>query len=542
MNFLLLHLPSLPIVVPMIAGALMLLLSESNRVPRATVTLAATLIQLAAGITLLYLTTDSVPHVWPEGIGVYAIGGWQAPFGIVLVVDRLSALMISLNAALALPAIVYSFARWDRLGVHYHSLLQFLLMGLNGAFLTGDLFNLFVFFEILLAASYALLLHGGGAQRVKIALHFIVVNLAASFAFLIGVAMIYGVLGTLNIADIAARWPGLQGVDRGLAEAGAAILGIAFLVKAGTWPLNFWLPGTYTAAGSPVAAIFSITTKVGVYAILRLALLFEGSTAPYGGTLLFYFAIATMMFGIAGILAARQLARLVAFNVILSSGTLLASIALGYPALLAPAFFYLLISVLATGAFFMLTGMTERMRTAVPETADAATPPPATYAAFAVGEPPQPDTPDAEVGIAIPAATAFLGLAFVCCALLITGMPPLAGFVAKFALASAVFQDGVDNVAPRAWLLMATLLAGGIAGLVALTRIGMRLFWSVTGRITPRLRVIEAGPVAYLILLCIALTIGAGPTMTYLDSAASTIREPGAYIRAVLEDARRSTP
>jgi multicomponent K+:H+ antiporter subunit D len=298
-------------------------------VPRVTITLVATLIQLAAGITLLYLTTDSVPQVWPEGIGVYAIGGWPAPFGIVLVVDRLSALMISLNAALALPAIVYSFARWDRLGVHYHSLLQFLLMGLNGAFLTGDLFNLFVFFEILLAASYALLLHGGGVQRVRIALHFIVVNLAASFAFLIGVAMIYGVVGTLNLADIAERWPALQGTDRGLAETGAAILGIAFLVKAGTWPLNFWLPGTYTAAGSPVAAVFSITTKVGVYAILRLTLLFEGATPPYGGTVLFYIAIATMVFGIAGILAARQLARLVAFNVILSSGTLLASIALG---------------------------------------------------------------------------------------------------------------------------------------------------------------------------------------------------------------------
>jgi len=543
MNPWLQHLPSLPIVVPLAAGAAMLLVGESRRAPRMVLALVATLVQLAAAITLLCLTTDSVPGIWPEGIGVYAIGGWPAPFGIVLVVDRLSALMITLNAALALPVLVYSFARWDRLGVHYHALLQFLLMGLNGAFLTGDLFNLFVFFEVLLAASYALLVHGGGTPRVKAALHFIVVNLAASFAFLIGVAMIYGAVGTLNMADIADRWPALQGGDRGIAEAGLAILGIAFLVKAGSWPLNFWLPAAYAAAGAPVAAVFSITTKVGVYAILRMASLLEDPVAPFGGPWLFYGAIATMVFGIVGILAARQLPRLIAFTVILSAGTLLAAIGLGAPGMIAPALFYLLGSVLATGAFFMLTGMTERMRTAVPETADSAAAQPATYEAFSVGEPPDLHAADDEVGVAIPAALAFLGLAFVCCALLVTGLPPLAGFIAKLALLSATFDVlSVGGAHPRAWLLIGALLAGGLAGLIALSRIGMRLFWSVTGRTTPRLRIIEAGPVAFLVLLCIALTVAAGPTMTYLDSAARTLREPQTYIRAVLPDARQPVP
>jgi multicomponent K+:H+ antiporter subunit D len=529
------HLPALPIVVPLVAGAIMLTFGEQRRLPRLMLAASATLIQLIVAVTLLYLTTDAVPNIWPEGIGAYAIGGWAAPFGIVLVVDRLAALMITLNAALALPVLVYSSTRWDRMGVHYHSLLQFLLMGLNGAFLTGDLFNLFVFFEILLASSYALLVHGGGTQRVRTALHFIAVNLAASFAFLIGVAMIYRVTGTLNMADVAARWPTLAGSDHEIAEAGLAILGIAFLVKAGSWPLNFWLPGAYSAAGAPVAAVFSITTKVGVYAVLRMASLLEDHTAPLGGALLFYGAVATMIFGIAGMLAARHLARLVAFTVILSSGTLLAAFSLGVPGMIAPALFYMLASVLATAAFFMLTGMTDRMRTAAPETANSASAQPATYGAFNVGEPPDPHSEEDEVGVAIPAALAFLGLVFVCCTLLVTGLPPLAGFVAKVGLLSAALDSvSARETAAHSWTLIVVLLAGGLVGLIALSRLGMRLFWSVIGRNTPRLRLMEAGPVAFLVLLCFALTLAAGPAMTYLDSTAQMLNQPQTYIRTVL--------
>ena len=542
MNFWLQHLLVLPIVIPLVAAAAMLLFAESRRVPRLLIALTACLGQITVATALLFFTTDSAPYIWREGIGTYSIGGWPAPFGIVLVVDRLSALMITLTAVLALPVLVYSTARWDRLSVHYHPLLQFLLMGLNGAFLTGDLFNLFVFFEILLAASYALLLHGGGTRRVKSALHFIVVNLTATFAFLIGVALIYSVVGTLNMAQIAAIWPSLRSGDRGIAEAGAAILGIAFLVKAACWPLNFWLPSAYTAAEPPVAAVFSITTKVGVYAILRFSSLLQ-EPLPLGGTWLFFGGVATMVFGIGGMLAARQLQRVVAFSVVLSSGTLLAAVGLGASALIAPTLLYMTVSVLASGAFFMLTGMTGRMRDAAPETAHSPSAHPVTYTAFQVGEPPDPQEPDAEVGIAIPAAMAFLGLAFVCCALLVTGMPPLAGFIAKLAVLSAAFQgltSGTDALRP--WLLIALTIVGGFAGLIALCRIGMRLFWSVTGRATPRLRIIEAGPVAFLILLCIVLTAAAGPMMTYVDSAARTLNDPETYIRAVLPRTQRASP
>lgn len=537
------HLPVLPILIPLAAAATMLLFAEPQRTPRLALAFASSLGQLVAAATLLYLTSDAVPQIWAQGIGTYTIGGWRAPFGIVLVVDRLSALMLALNALLALPVLVYSIARSDRLGVYYHPLLQFLLMGVNGAFLTGDVFNLFVFFEIVLAASYALLLHGAAAQRVKAALHFIVVNLSASFAFLLGIAMLYSALGTLNMADIAARWPELQGGNVGIAHAGAAILAIAFLVKAAGWPLNFWLPATYTAAHPAVAAIFSIATKIGVYATLRLSSLLGYSVTPLGGIWLFYGAIATMAFAILGILASRQLQRVAAFNVILSSGTMLAAIGLGPRPMIGPALFYLLGSVLASGALFMLTGMTERIRIMALETAYSPAVQPVTYSAFSVGEPPEPHAPDAEIGIAIPAAMAFLGLAFVCCTLLVTGMPPFAGFIGKLALLSGIFTTmSAGAAALHGWLFIGLLLLGGFAGLLALSRIGMRLFWSVTGRVTPRLRLIEAGPVAFLILSCVALTAAAGYVMTYVDSAAHMLNEPRTYIRAVLTDALEKAP
>jgi multicomponent K+:H+ antiporter subunit D len=530
------HLPVVPVVAPLIAGAAMLLLPESRR-SRASLAVGAVLVQLITAMLLLYLTTDAVPDIWSKGIGVYSIGRWPAPFGIVLVVDRLSALMLVLTATLALAALVYSLARWDRVGVHFHSLFQLLLMGLNGAFLTGDLFNLFVFVEVVLAASYGLVLHGSGAPRVKAGMHYIIVNLVASLLFLIGVALIYGVAGTLNMADLGPRAAALATGDRGLFDIGATLLGIAFLIKAASWPMNFWLPAAYSAAGAPVAAIFCLLTKVGVYAIIRVGSLLDesGAHGPFGSDWLFYGGIATVFFGIVGMLSAHQLARLVAFSVIVSSGTLLAAIGLNPDVLIGPALFYLSSSVLAGGAFFMLTGMTERTRTSFSEASDPAPLPPASYAAFGVEDSHDPLDMEEEVGIAIPAVVAFLGLTFVLCALIIAGLPPLSGFVSKFALLSAAVSVAPTAAIPaQTWIFVAAMLGTGLAAIIAVTRVGMRLFWSVVGRTTPRLRVIEAGPVAMLLLLCVALTIAADPVMSFTQAAARGLSAPQTYIEAVL--------
>ncbi len=201
------HLPVVPIVLPLVAGALMLVLAERRHAWKAAIGLASAFVVAAAAVRLA-ASADAPATL------VYALGNWPAPFGIVLVADRLSALLVLLTAVLVLATLVFSLARWHRAGPHFHSLVQFLLAGLSGAFLTGDLFNLFVFFELLLAASYGLALYGGGAPRVGAGLHYIVVNLAASLLFLVGVSLLYGVSGTLNIADLALRVPHVAPQDR----------------------------------------------------------------------------------------------------------------------------------------------------------------------------------------------------------------------------------------------------------------------------------------------------------------------------------------
>lgn len=542
MNALLRHIIVLPIILPLLAGTLMFFVAESRRRVRITLALASALAQLAAGAALLYLTSDAAPYIWTEGVGVYPIGGWPAPFGIVLVVDRLAAVMVTLTAIVALSALVYSVARWDRPGQPFHSLFQFLTMGLNGAFLTGDLFNLFVFFEVLLAASYGLMLRGGGTERVRLGLHYVAVNLTGSILFLVGVALIYGMTGTLNMADLAGRAAMLEPHERGLFDAGAAILGVAFLIKAGSWPLNFWLPGTYSIAIAPVAALFALMTKVGLYAVLRLGTLLEEYDTL--GAALFYVGLATLATGTVGMLGAKHLARLVGYSVLVSTGLLLSALGLRIEAMTAPILFYIIVSVLTTATFFLLTGMTDRTRRTNPAVSpdDDAGPAPV-YAAYGIREP-SVEGGDQDAGVAIPAAMAFLGMVFACCALLIAGLPPLPAFLAKFALLATALAAAPAGATPAAvWLLCAAVLAAGLAGIIALSRVGMRLFWSITARETPRLRLLEAAPVALLVLLAIALTVFAEPVNRYLGSAARSLHRPDAYVHAVLSlETRREAP
>ena len=245
-------------------------------------------------------------------------------------------------------------------------------MGLNGAFLTGDLFNLFVFFEVLLASSYGLLLHGSGPARVKAGLHYIVVNLIASLLFLIGVSMIYGMTGTLNMADLPQRIAMLAPEDRALFEAGAAILGVAFLIKAAIWPLNFWLPSAYAAAGAPVGAVFSLMTKVGVYAVLRVGTLLASAMSKRRSSTSASSTAVSQRSPSASSACWRRINSAGWSRTPSSSHPACCSMALGLriEVLTAPVMFYLASSVLATGAFFMVNGMTERTRVRATEEAD----------------------------------------------------------------------------------------------------------------------------------------------------------------------------
>lgn len=521
------HFVIAPILIPFIAGTLLLFFDDRKRYLKAGVSLLTTIALLGVSYRLLEISyTDGGQVV------VYLLGNWPPPFAINLVLDRLSAIMLMLTAVLAIPALVFSLGRWHKAGLHFHTLFLLLLMGLNGAFLTGDLFNLFVFFEVMLAASYGLVLHGSGLLRVKAGLHYIAINLTASLLFLIGVALIYGAAGTLNMADLSVRIPQITGNDHVLLEVGMAILGIAFLIKAGMWPLGFWLPTTYTHAAAPVAAVFAIMSKVGIYVLLRLSLLFYGEQVEDnpGSQLFFYGGLATIIFGIIGVLASQSLGRFASFSVLVSSGTLLAAISFTQIGITAGALFYLVSSTLAISAFFMLIELVEKE--ALPIANILAV----TMELFGESD----DEEEEEIiGIAIPGATALLGISFVVCSLSLASLPPFSGFIAKFVILTAILDPEAlaqeSTVSAATWWFIALLILSGLAALIALVRAGMRIFWAPVTALVSRVLLIEIVPIAALLCVTLILTVQAGPVMRFMEVAAAGIHEPASYIEAVLE-------
>ncbi|MFA7619323.1 MAG: monovalent cation/H+ antiporter subunit D [Thiohalomonadaceae bacterium] len=519
------HLILAPVLLPLLTGALLIPVGESHHRFKFAVNLLSVLTMLGVALMLVALTDGG--H-WPGGMGVYLAANWAAPFGITLVVDRLSAMLLTLAALIAVAALLYSMQSWSRIGVHFHSLFQFQLMGINGAFLTHDLFNLFVFFEVMLAASYGLLLHGYNMPRIRAGLQYIAINLVASLVFLIGVALVYAAAGTLNMADLAGRVVALDADDLMLLKTAMAVLVVAFLVKGAIWPLGFWLPTAYAAASPPVAAIFVLMTKVGIYVIFRVWLLVfsdaAGAVAGFGREALLWGGMATIAFGAVGMLSAQEQGRLAGYAAIVSSGTLLAVLGYGQASVVTAGLFYLLSSTLAIAAFMLLVELNDRIRS--PAAAMLAV----TMEAFGFEESPQQP-----VGRGIPASLAFLGLFFVACALIIAGLPPLSGFVAKFGLFHALLNpDGAGAVAgTMAWSLMALLLVSGLAAIIAFMRFGVRTFWA-SPVAPPRLQFMEAAPVTLLVLLCVALTIQAGPVFAYLERTSAVLHQPGVYVQRVL--------
>jgi len=531
------HLVIAPVVLPMVAGALLLFFDDRERRLKATISILTAVALLAISVMLL-IGAHADGEAGAGRVAVYLVGNWPPPFAILLVLDRLSAMMLVLSSVLAIPALAFSVGRWQKAGPHFHTLFLFLLMGLNGAFLTGDLFNLFVFFEVMLAASYGLALHGSGTQRVRAGMHYIAINLAASLLFLIGVALIYGVTGTLNMADLILRIPAVAAESRPMLEAGAAILGVAFLIKAGMWPLSFWLPTMYTAAPAPVAAIFAIMSKVGVYVILRLSLLFSAAgmpegTSSFGWQLLFLGGLATIAFGTIGVLASQALGRLAGYSVLVSSGTLLAAIGLSQTGVTAGALFYLVSSTLTISAFFLLIELVERGQDTLANVLAV------TQEAFGEGE--EDEEVEAEVGVTIPGTLAILGISFGLCAILLAGLPPLPGFLAKFAMLTAMFNPaGLGGAGTEAeigqatWWLTALLIVSGLSALIAMSRAGIRAFWAPVDAVVPRVLLIEILPVGLLLAATVALTVQAGPVMRFMEATAEGLHQPWSYVEKVM--------
>ncbi|WP_239470524.1 monovalent cation/H+ antiporter subunit D [Archangium violaceum] len=521
------HLIVAPILLPMLTAAMMLLLGEGRRPAKLVLGMSSALLGLAVAVTLL---------AWVQEYGVvaYLPGNWPAPFGIALAVDRLSAEMLVLTWVLGACALSFASVRWHRAGVHFHPLSQLQLMGLSGAFLTADVFNLFVFFEILLAASYGLLLHGSGRSRVRAGVHYVAINLAASSLFLIGASMIYGITGTLNMAELSARLSEGAVANRHLIDAGAAILAVAFLAKAAAWPLNFWLVPAYASATPPVAALFAVLTKVGIYALVRLwTLMFAGGPlAGFGADGLFVFGLVTAVLAALGMIASHRLASQAAWGVVVSAGTLLAALGFGEEAVLGGAVFYLVSSTLASSGFFLLVDLVERWRVGATVVDEA----PFLSATLEAQEVNLDDEEEPLVALPFPASTALMALAFVACALLISGLPPLSTFVGKLGMLSAALavREETGSVPTRAWLFVGGLLGSGLLVLIALTRTGIRTFWSEMQREPPRVRAAEGLPVVALLAACVALTLAAAPTMELARATAQSLYDRRGYTHAVL--------
>lgn len=520
------HLLIAPIILPMLIGALMLFFDERQRgLKQALSFLSAILILVCASLLLFRVHGDNGSVTL-----VYLLGNWPAPIAINLVADRLTAVMLLLTALLALPTVVFAAERWDKAGPHFHSLMQFLLMGINGAFLTGDLFNLFVFFEIMLAASYGLVLHGGGKTRVRAGLHYIAINLVASVIFLMGIAMVFGAVGTLNLAEISIRAQESEGFSTPALHVGLGLLGLAFLVKAGMWPLCHWLVPAYSAAAGPVAAIFVMLSKVGIYSWLRLALLMPVEDAAFGSAVIFIGGVATLIFACVGIMASQSMRRGAAYFILMSSGTLLSTFAISHPSTTAGALFYLFSSTIAVSAFFMLVELIERERDPAADVLAV------TLEAYGSGKP-KNETED-EVGRIMPGGLAVLSIGFALTALVLVGLPPLSGFLAKFSILTALVGPEAGVLAAseiKVTVLTSLLIISSLVAMIALARAGIRVFWATVEPFSPRVTVAETAPILFLLGVLLLLAIQAGPVTDLLLATAQDLHHPTQYVESVME-------
>lgn len=547
------HLVLAPILLPMATAGLILFFKEERQRLKLMLNIGSSFAGLMIAIFLLQWAHKQTGL---SEVTVYLTGNWPAPFGIVLVLDRLSALMLALSGLLALAGAIYSAAHWHRAGVNFHALFQLQLMGINGVFLTGDLFNLFVYIEILLAASYGLLLHGSGRPRVQAGMHYIAINLVASSMLLVGISMFYGISGTLNLADLARIIPTIADGDRALLHVAASVLGIAILVKAAVWPLNFWLVPAYSAATAPVGVLFAIMTKVGIYIILRLwTLMFgydAGISSQYGGQWITYAGMATIAIGTIGVMASQKLGNMAGYSAIVSSGTLLAAMGFGQNLLTASLLYYMVSSTLAVAICFMLADLMDRWRNdgaiyADYEEADIA-PFLSPDLSTNLKELNLDEREEALVGRAMPAAAALLGLSFLACTLLIAGLPPLSSFIGKFAMLTALLNplgmgaSAGQPLGPDGLALLALLIVSGLFALVAFSRAGIRHFWASHDRSPPIVRVVEGVPVAILLASCVMLTIQADNVMRFMQSTANTLYAPDDYINTVLNTRAKPYP
>ncbi|UIZ96695.1 monovalent cation/H+ antiporter subunit D [Acinetobacter johnsonii] len=475
-------------------------------------------ISYTSGLLGLFTAVNYLIFASSGQISVYNLSEWAAPFGIVLVLDQLSALMLVLTYGLAVPVMWFASKEWDERGRYFHAMCHFLLMGLTGAFLTGDLFNLFVFFEILLMASYVLLLHGQGKARFQLGIHYVTINLLASALFLIGLGMIYGSVGSLNMADVARLMPLLEGDQHRIAVAGGLLLFTVFGIKAAMLPVGFWLPKTYAVATTPVAALFTIMTKVGIYAILRVngTVFDDAISREILQYILLPIGLITSVYGVIGAMGAERLRRFIGFMILSSVGTILIAISLFNTLAWAAALYYLVHSTIIAAAFYILSGWITSQRGEFKDHFKIA-----------------PQMKQHKV----------VALTYFTIALMMAGLPPFSGFLGKVFILQATAHS------PYQLLIIVTVLVVSLLSIIAFTRVGFVLFWRAT---KPEDNPDEAAYAAYqalpeqapkrndktiylLLVGLIAYMVFAGPIQKYTYQTAEQIQNNVLYEQTLLK-------
>lgn len=494
-----------PIVLPAMLAPFIVLAARYHIGIQRVFSLVGVLALIAIAASLAWTASDGT-------IILYQLSDWAAPFGIVLVGDRLSTLMVLLTAVLALFVLLYVIgSNWDERGWHFHALFQFQLMGIMGAFLTGDLFNLFVFFEVLLIASYGLMIHAGGNDRLRAGVQYVLFNLLGSTLFLFALGAIYAETGTLNMADLALRVQMIGPEATVGIRVASVLLLLVFAIKAAVVPLHFWLPSSYAEAPGPVAALFAIMTKVGAYAIIRVyTMIFPPDLAATAGledVWLMPAALISLSLGMIGVLAAKSLDRLVAFAVIGSMGMVMVAIALKSPEGIAAALYYIVHSTFAGAALFLIVDLVKSNRASL-----ALTPmPPVAGAPLTAG-------------------------LFFASAIAMAGLPPLSGFIGKLLILDASFDTAM---APWIW---AIILGASLISVVGFARAGSIVFWKANGlAVDDDLEVGETPhPLAFLavgglIAMLVGLTAFGGYVQDYMIATSDQLFAPDPYIQIVTE-------
>ena len=495
----------LPILLPLCTAVVMIFFRRSLVMHR-ILNVAGTALML--GVSLVMLGS-----VQSGGILSLQIGGWEAPFGISLVADMLSSIMVVATALIGFTTALYSLGTIDEDKEHffYHPLLQLLLMGINGAFLTGDIFNLYVWFEVMLISSFVLLVLGGKPEQLEGAMKYVTLNLLSSSIFLAAVGILYGIAGTLNMADLAVRIPMLG--HKELLSVVAVLFMITFGIKAAIFPLFFWLPASYHTPPVAVSAIFAgLLTKVGVYAIMRMfTTVFIHEEAALIHQFLLVLSAFTMVIGVLGAVAQYDMRKLLSFHIISQIGYMIFALAIQSPLAIAGALFYIVHNIVAKTNLFYISGLVNRLK--------------GSWDLRKIG--------------GVYRFYPMLGVLFLVPALGLAGIPPLSGFWAKF----VVIKAGLDS---EHYLLVGIALFVSMLTLYSMIKIWNEAFWKDDPRgegsvedegyllIPSMKKVAMVVPIVILGSVTVLFGFWFEPFFVIAESAAVELLDQGSYIQAVL--------